>query len=247
MDRRFSPLGDCGVRISFGHNISPSIGQKMMNVKRKIEESGWKGITDIVPSYTTLSVFYDPFEMTYVELCMKLEILLTETNEQETVEPSIYHIPVCYEEPFNIDLKQVAHMNQLTEREVIEIHSERLYYIYMLGFLPGFPYLGGMDTRIATPRLHTPRLKVTAGSVGIAGEQTGIYPIESPGGWRIIGKTPIEIYSPDRETPILFSSGHYVHFYPVTYEEYLLIERDVKKGNFRVKTTIYKGEEDVSN
>lgn len=247
MERKFSPLGDCGIRISFGHEQSPALNRKLMNWKERIEASEINGITDIIPSYTTLSIFYDPFEITYVNMCAKLEEIVAEENESVTNDPLIYHIPTCYESPFNLDLDDVARINRLSTEEVVSLHSKHHYYIYMLGFLPGFPYLGGLDTRIATPRLATPRLNVSAGSVGIAGEQTGIYPLPSPGGWRIIGKTPLRLYDSSNKPAILLSAGNYVRFYPVSYHEYNEIEQKVKNGTFRIKTTKYKGEAHVAN
>ena len=128
----------------------------------------------------------------------------------------------------------------LTEEEVIRIHSSMDYLIYMLGFLPGFTYLGGLDERIHTPRLQTPRVRIEAGSVGIGGSQTGIYPLDSPGGWNLMGKTPVKTYDPDREVPILVEAGEYIRFVPVTEEEYLRIEEEVRNGTYQV--TIHEEE-----
>ncbi len=247
LEQQFSPIGDCGIRISFGSEPSPERSRKMMNFKEQIESSALGGITDIIPGYATLAIFYDPFEWTYPALCAELKTILSELDEAAVKAPIVYHIPVCYEEPFNLDLDDVAQMNQLAANEVVSLHANRLYYIYMLGFLPGFPYLGGMDKRIAAPRLASPRLNVSAGSVGIAGEQTGVYPLQSPGGWRIIGKTPIRLYDPDRKPAILLSAGNYVRFYPISYDDYTNIEKEVIRGVFCVKTTEYIGDSHVSN
>ncbi|MFA8439370.1 5-oxoprolinase subunit PxpB [Pueribacillus sp. YX66] len=247
MENKFSPFGDCGIRISFGNELSPALNRKLMNLKERIEARKINEVTDIIPSYTTLSIFYDAFKTTYSDMCTKLEKILAEENESVTNTPLIYHIPTCYEFPFNLDLDDVARINRLSTEEVISIHSGEQYYIYMLGFLPGFPYLGGMDARIATPRLSSPRLNVPPGSVGIAGEQTGIYPLQSPGGWRIIGKTPLRLYDSSNDPTILLSAGNYVRFYPVSFQEYNEIEQEVKSGTFRIKTTVYKGETNVAN
>ena len=130
------------------------------------------------------------------------------------------------------DLEFVAHHNLIYVEEVIKIHSEKEYFIYMLGFLPGFIYLGGMSDKIATPRLEKPRLKVSGGSVGIAEKQTGIYPIESPGGWQIIGRTPIKLYDPKRSFPFLLKSGDYVKFYPINEEQFKEIKKKAEEGNY---------------
>ena len=129
-------------------------------------------------------------------------------------------IPVCYDGEFAPDMEDVCAHTGLQREQVIRLHTSRDYLIYMLGFLPGFPYLGGMDERIEAPRLETPRTLIPAGAVGIGGKQTGIYPLASPGGWRLIGRTPIKVYDPDREEPILYKSGDYIRFYPITEEEY---------------------------
>ena len=131
------------------------------------------------------------------------------------------------------DLANVAEHNGLTEEEVVKIHSSEEYLIYMLGFIAGFPYLGGMDKRIATPRLKSPRVKIEGGSVGIAGEQTGIYPVASPGGWQLIGRTPLKLYDSEREKPVLLESGQYIKFRPVTEEEYKAIEKQVENDTYQ--------------
>ena len=141
-------------------------------------------------------------------------------------------IPTAYGGEFGPDLELVAQHNNLSAAEVVQIHSDTRYLIYMIGFMPGFPYLGGMSPRIATPRKTTPRLKLPAGSVGIAGNQTGIYPAESPGGWQIIGRTPLELFRPTREPPAILQAGDYLTFVSVTPEEFAVIEEAVRDGTY---------------
>ena len=155
----------------------------------------------------------------------------------ELPEEDVIHVPVLYGGEYGPDLQYVAEYNSLAEDEVIEIHSSSACLVYMLGFTPGFCYLGGMDQRIATPRRETPRLKIPAGSVGIADGQTGIYPIESPGGWQIIGKTPVRLFSPDQKPEFLFNAGDYIQFFPVTVDEYKHILDEVSEGIYRVRRT----------
>ncbi|MEW9125004.1 MAG: 5-oxoprolinase subunit PxpB, partial [Thermotaleaceae bacterium] len=145
-------------------------------------------------------------------------------------------IPTCYHEDFGPDIHFVAQQNQLSIDEVISIHSNNEYLIYMLGFTPGYCYLGGMSEKIAAPRLSKPRTAVAAGSVGIAGTQTGIYPIESPGGWQLIGRTPLDLYNPAREeNPILLEAGNYIRFLPITKEEYRDIQQNINQNCYQVK------------
>lgn len=147
-------------------------------------------------------------------------------------------IPVCYEEEFGPDLKFVAEHAGLSEEDVIAIHTAKEYLVYMIGFQPGFPYLGGLDERIFTPRLREPRVKIRAGSVGIGGEQTGLYPLASPGGWQIIGTTPVKAYNPKKNPSIPYEAGDYIRFYPITKKEFLEIEREEQQGTYEFRIEI---------
>ncbi|HHY76979.1 MAG TPA: 5-oxoprolinase subunit PxpB, partial [Clostridiales bacterium] len=149
----------------------------------------------------------------------------------------VVEIPTIYGGEYGPDIEFVAQHNNLTVDEVIEIHSSRNYLIYMLGFTPGFPYLGGMSEKIETPRLKTPRTKIPAGSVGIAGKQTGIYPIDSPGGWQLIGRTPVKLYDPLADPPVLLNAGDYVRFVPIDEKEYKSILKQVEENKYKVKIT----------
>ena len=164
-------------------------------------------------------------KLVYEELVDVLKNIEKSLDSIEIPLPKIIEIPTTYGGEYGPDIENVANQNRISVEEVIKIHSSKTYLIYMLGFTPGFPYLGGMDERIATPRLKTPRTKIAGGSVGIAGSQTGIYPIDSPGGWQLIGKTPLMLYSPHRESPILLSSGDYIKFVPINEAEYKKIEK----------------------
>ena len=142
-------------------------------------------------------------------------------------------IPVCYGNNYGPDLSEVAKHNQLSEKEVIEIHTQQAYLIYMLGFMPGFPYLGGLDQRLHTPRRSEPRIKIDEGSVGIANNQTGLYPMESPGGWQIIGRTPLKVFDIESKPMTLYKAGDYIQFYEINNKEYIEISEATQRGEFK--------------
>ena len=159
---------------------------------------------------------------------------MTDTDSEPA---KVVEIPTIYGGEYGPDIEFVAEHNNISIDEVIEIHSSRNYLIYMLGFTPGFPYLGGMSEKIETPRLKTPRTKIPAGTVGIAGKQTGIYPIDSPGGWQLIGRTPVKLYDPFADPPVLLNSGDYLRFVPIDETEYKSILKQIEENKYEVKIT----------
>lgn len=215
---RFKPAGDSALVIIFGDRIDEGINKKVHAVANAIEKASPDWLIEIVPTYTSVYVYYDPLKLSYQNILDAIKPFLSVEPKEER--PRIVEIPTVYGGEFGPDIEFVAKHNGLTVEEVIEIHSKPLYRVYMLGFTPGFAYLGGMNERIATPRLEKPRLKVPAGSVGIAGKQTGIYPIESPGGWRLIGRTPLRLFTPEKDPPTLLQPGDYVRFVPISEEEF---------------------------
>jgi KipI family sensor histidine kinase inhibitor len=188
------------------------------------------GVCACIPTYCALLVHYDPCKISYAKLKSKLEKKLQNTFVQEEESKRIFVIPVCYGGKFGEDLPFVAEHAGLSPEEVVRLHCGADYRIYMLGFLPGFAYLGGLDPKIFTPRLQNPRTKIPAGAVGIGGEQTGIYPLASPGGWRLIGQTPVRPYDPNREEPILYRAGDYIRFRSITETEFAALERQRESG-----------------
>ena len=221
MKPTISPVGDCAISIDFGQVIDPKINRHIRQTIERIQALQLGGIIELVPTYCALLVQYDAMLYSYADMCNIIEPTFSESvtdNDNEKV--TVIEIPTVYGGEFGPDLGFVASHNNLSEDEVIAIHSGTDYLVYMLGFIPGFTYLGGMDPRIATPRLSSPRTLIPAGSVGIAGEQTGTYPSDSPGGWQIIGRTPVTMYDMSKEQAALLSAGDYVRYVPIDEQEY---------------------------
>lgn len=232
--------GDSSLLIEFGKTISPEINRKITVTVQLIKMQQIEGVVDVIPAFCSLLINYDPRVISYEDISERIRHLLKMDVKMDEGRKKVYEIPVCYGGEYGPDLANIAEHAGLTEEEVIRIHSSRDYLIYMLGFLPGFCYLGGLDERIHTPRLANPRLKISAGSVGIGGSQTGIYPLDSPGGWQLMGMTPVKTYDPDRQVPILVEAGDYIRFIPVDEQEYLRIKELVERGEYQC--VVHEGE-----
>ena len=225
MNPTISPVGDSAISIEFGQVIDPKINQRIRQTVAGIESLHLEGIIEMVPTYCALLIQYDALCHTYAELCRILEPICSQpirADESELV--TVVEIPTVYGGEFGPDLGFVASHNHISEAEVVSIHSGTDYLVYMLGFIPGFTYLGGMNPRIATPRLSSPRTLIPAGSVGIAGEQTGTYPSDSPGGWQIIGRTPVTMYDMSKKQAALLRAGDYVRYVPIDDTEFYRIK-----------------------
>ena len=232
---RFLFSGDSALVIEFGNEISVDINKKIRKMMDDIKKENIDGIVELVPTYCSLLINYDVLKIDYNTLVEKLKTFLNndlETAEGEEV--TLIEIPTLYNDEVGSDLSYVAEHNKLSKEEVIKIHTGTDYLVYMLGFMPGFTYLGGMSEKIATPRLESPRLQIYPGSVGIAGKQTGMYPSMSPGGWRIIGRTPLKLYNPDSDTPVYISSGDYVRYVSISEEEYNDILKKVENNEYKL-------------
>jgi inhibitor of KinA len=235
LNYEFIPLSENTLVIKFGEKITPDIHQRVRQVSTYFIEHHVEGIIEVVPAYTTVTVYYDPLlllkntncnGLPFERICTVLRNILTSLEYTNTLEGKEVVIPVCYGEEFGPDLEEVARRNQLTPEEVIDIHTNGHYLVYMIGFAPGFAYLGGMSEKIAAPRKDSPRLRIPAGSVGIAGMQTGVYPIESPGGWQLIGRTPLQLFRPHHPQPSLLQVGDHVRFQAITKEEYRQLQEE---------------------
>lgn len=224
---KFRVMGDSGLLVEYGAKIELEINQKVQALRYALQEEHVPGVTEIIPAYCSVLIAYDPLA---IEID-KLKRLVTELDDclaQINIpSPEIVTVPVCYGDEFGPDLERVATHAGLSKENVIQLHSEPSYPVYMLGFTPGFPFLGGLSEKLFTPRLDSPRTSVPAGSVGIANNQTGIYPIESPGGWQLIGRTPLRLFDPDRQVPFLLKAGDLLKFKPISVEEFnYLVEED---------------------
>jgi len=231
----YLPCGDTGIMIKIKDEISDEAYNHVRTLSHIIENGYSDEISEIIPSYGSILVIYDPLKISYNSLITKLKKGLDIPNSLKLQPQEVVHIPVCYGGDFGPDLSFVSQHTGLDPSQVVEIHSSKPYLIYMIGFLPGFPYLGGMSDKIAAPRLLTPRLKIPAGSVGLAGSQTGIYPSDSPGGWRIIGRTPVKLFDTAKKTPVLLKASQYIKFDPVSKDEYDEIEGKAIRGCNEIK------------
>ena len=221
---RWRTMGDRAISVEFGEAIELDINRRVMALQEAIhlavQQHKLMGIAEMLPTYCSLLVEYNPLVISYDDLLQCLQDMAQNLHLPQSADRAVVEIPVAYGGEYGPDLAEVAAYHGLSEAQVIAMHAKPEYPIYMLGFVAGFPYLGGMNPALATPRKKSPRLKIAAGSVGIAGGQTGIYSVESPGGWQIIGRTPLQLYDTKRENPMLLSAGQYIKFKPISQAEY---------------------------
>jgi len=219
------PLGDSALTIDFGNVINEDVNQKVLRLFHHLKALADETILDFVPAYSSLTVYYDvisfhhPDKTAFETVADILEQLLSKNINIPQRIPTSFEIPVCYSKKFALDIDYVAQQNGLQEEEVIYLHTSKTYKVYMLGFLPGFTYMGEVDDRLETARKPTP-IRLFSGAVGITGKQTGIYPMESPGGWQIIGRTPVRVFKKEDDNPVLFQPGDEVKFYSITEDEF---------------------------
>jgi inhibitor of KinA len=221
------PMGDRSLIIAFEPRIDPEINERVRAVADYLVAHPIDGLVDVVPAFTTVALHYRPKALTddsaqspYRRFCAAVEEVLARDIPRSANRRRVVDVSVCYGGSLGPDLDEVAAACCLTPQQVIELHAASPHRVYMLGFAPGFPYLGGLDVRLQVPRRATPRTKVPAGSVAIARDQSSIYSLETPGGWNVIGRTPMRLFTPETEPPCLLAAGDEVRFVPITREQY---------------------------
>ncbi|MCS7125154.1 MAG: 5-oxoprolinase subunit PxpB [Candidatus Bathyarchaeota archaeon] len=233
LSARYLPFGDAALTVEFGTVINLAVNHKVIALNEALMKASIPGIEELVPTYRSLLIRYDPAKITYERLVAQIREVEEKLKETPREKKRKLTVPVVYGGVYGPDLGFVADYHGSTESQVVKFHSGKEYRVYMIGFVAGFPYLGDVPDEIATPRLETPRLRVPAGSVGIAEKQTGIYPCEAPGGWRIIGRTPIKLFDPQWQPPALLKPGDTVKFKPISEGEFQRIERLVAIGAYK--------------
>ena len=218
------------ISIEFADEINAETLEEITRFNQCIKQNPFSGLRSTIPAYTTLTLYFNPVELMNDaglkghscadKISEYLKNLIPEEKKSQKIDGQIIHIPVCYDEKFGLDLEALTSFYQLKKEEIIHLHSSTNYTVFMIGFVPGFPYLGGLPKKLIAPRKQNPRPAIPAGAVGIAGQQTGIYPLETPGGWQIIGRTPLKLFDTNRTEPSLLKAGDKIKFEPISLTEF---------------------------
>jgi KipI family sensor histidine kinase inhibitor len=233
MTARFLSAGDRALVVEFGDRVDRALSDVVLRLDASLRSIGLAGLIETVPTFRSLMVHYDPLVTSAADLECAIAGLLDRRSDARR-DATLWRVPICYEGEFAPDLTEVARRVGLTPSEVVGLHSATRYHVYMLGFLPGFPYLGDLPAQLALPRRADPRVRVPAGSVSIATNLTAIYPYESPGGWHLIGATPIRLFDPERPRPALLAPGDIVRFEPIDPASFASIKKAADSGDYRV-------------
>ncbi|MDR2629847.1 MAG: 5-oxoprolinase subunit PxpB [Spirochaetaceae bacterium] len=236
---RISPCGESALLVEFAPVISAAVNDRVQALAKNLVKDPLPGLMETVPAYASLLVYFDLRRIRYGKLSSLIRRRITQSTAEKVPSRTLFFIPVCYEGEFAEDMEEVAFHTSLSPEEIVRRHTAPRYRIFMLGFLPGFPYLGGLDPRLETPRRKNPRTMVPPGAVGIGGNQTGIYPLASPGGWQLIGRTPVRPYDRRLEEPVLYKTGDFIAFFPIDLGEYAEIEKQVAAGAYEVRREGY--------
>lgn len=222
---RILPAGDSSLVVEFGDTVDPELNARAIAFAERLRTAGLAGVLDVVPTYRSAAVYFDPLRANLDALLAEVDRLAARPPPVATAEGPPIEVPVCYGPECGPDLADVAKFAGCGKDEVVRTHASQVYRVYMMGFVPGFAYMGTVPSRIGTPRRSTPRLRVPLGSVGVAGFQTGIYPAETPGGWNLVGRTPLRPFDAARAEPFLFKAGDGVRFVPIDHDEFEVIRR----------------------
>lgn len=235
----YKPYGDSAILIDWHAEISISISNDILEFYKKIKDLKDKNIVEVIIGYSSLTIVFKKRITDYFKEVKSLKEVYNLKDISFKRTPFIWQIPVCYDVDFGKDLQEMSNITKLEISEIITLHSEKLYRVYFIGFLPGFCYLGGLNERLFLERKPNPRLHVAKGSVAIGGKQTGIYPAESAGGWNIIGKTPVNFFNVYLEHPCFVKAGDFIKFITVGKEEFFQIEKEVKDTSYEISKVLY--------
>jgi KipI family sensor histidine kinase inhibitor len=234
MNVRFLHSGDTALVVEFGDRVDPGLSDRVLRLSGAVRRSRTPGIIETVPTFRSLFVLYDPLMIDSANLISNIEKLLDE-SQRELTPAKLWRIPACYELSYAPDLPEIADRTGRSPEEIIHLHSTTRFHVYMIGFLPGHPYMGDLPDMLALPRRVDPRVRVPAGSIAIANKLSVIYPVESPGGWHLIGATPVRLFNPEAERPSLLSPGDKVQFDRVSPADFSFIRTAVENGQYQVR------------
>jgi inhibitor of KinA len=238
----YKSFGDSAVLVEWQEVIDEETHDEVLRFNKFISENYANDFIETVIAYQSVTIYLNA-EIDVNEFISSVKVAFVKWNsdmlDSSLDAKSIISIPVCYEQDYALDISRVANRNDISIEEVIALHTKTPYKIYFTGFLPGFPYLGGLNRKLHTPRLNAARTLVSKGSIGIGGTQTGVYSVESPGGWNIIGRTPISCFSIKETPPTIFESGHYVNFRSISFAEYKALEKSIQKGEYQLEIEPY--------
>lgn len=235
------PVGEQSVDIVFPNQIDVAENLVIQAVAQQLMQSQTPGVVAVIPAYRTLTVNYDVRQISYAQLSQNLQTIINQLNQPgRKLNARLIEIPVCYDESFGPDLQDVADFGHMSVADLIQMHTETKYFIYMMGFLPGFAYMGSVPEQIAMPRLDHPRAALAPGSVGIAGAQTGMYPVTSPGGWRLLGRTPLQLFNP-LDPKLRYHAGDYIQFTSISRADYDEIQALDAHGEYTLNISQVEG------
>lgn len=233
---RFLPSGDTALVVEFSDKIDRHISSLVLALAQRIDDAALDGVVETVPTFRSLMVHYDPLRLPHAQLKAKLAELVEGLTASDTA-GRLWHIPACYDPSLGPDLFEVAERTKMSVSDVIALHSGETYHVYMVGFLPGYPYMGDLPGKLALPRRENPRIKVPMGSLAIAMTMAAIYPLESPGGWHLLGRTPVWLWDLRRASPALFRPGDKVKFQPISLSEYEALRTQAEAGTLTIEPT----------